>query len=65
MTGRQTLAAALAGVLALVAVIAVIAVAVQADKQKETEQMKACVAAGKEWVRDYGSYYECVEEGGR
>jgi hypothetical protein len=29
------------------------------DKEK-TEQMRECVAAGKDWVRDgYTSYYEC------
>lgn len=30
------------------------------DKQ-HSDQMKACVAAGKDWVRDYSNYYECKE----
>lgn len=30
------------------------------EQRGEREQMKACVAAGKEWVRDFGNYYECV-----
>ena len=38
----------------------IIAFGIFLEEGQETEQMKACVAAGKEWVRDFGNHYECV-----
>lgn len=30
------------------------------EERQDTNQMKACMEAGKQWVRDFGDHYECV-----
>ena len=32
------------------------------ENAQQTEQMRACVSSGGEWVRDMGNYYECLKE---
>ena len=31
------------------------------EQHSKDQQMQACVAAGKDWIRDMGNYYECKE----
>lgn len=59
MTWTWTLkTTALAGGIALLFMALVLA-AVLLEERQDTERMKACVAAGGDWVRDFGSVYEC------
>lgn len=46
--------------IAIVFIVVAGIVAATIAENNEAEQMKACVAAGKDWVRDFGSNYECV-----
>jgi hypothetical protein len=43
-------------------VMTTILVASISEQRSEDQQMKACVAAGMEWIRDFGNYYECKEK---
>lgn len=45
-----------------IAIIGVMFGALGYENHQKTEQMKACVTSGDEWVRDMGSYYECLKE---
>ena len=58
---RDTLMMIGIGFIGLAFVLAVLS-AVLLSERNETNQMKACVAAGKEWKRDFGNHYECVDD---
>jgi hypothetical protein len=50
--------AALVGGAALLC-LALVMAGVLLEEREDTERMKACVAAGGDWVRDFGNVYEC------
>ena len=49
-------------IVGFVVVMGVIFGALGYENHQKTEQMRACVTSGGEWVRDMGSYYECLKE---